>query len=218
MDLNQLLDETIRQNASDLHLIVGIPPTIRVDGELVKLSSYPEVTPDLMQQLIFPILKPEHKELILSNKELDFSLGFGGGAYGDKGRFRVNLYFQRTYLTADFRLLPPKIRTLEELNIPTVCHEFAKTKQGFVLLTGPTGHGKSSTIAAMLNEINLTRGAHILTIEDPIEYMYPVGKSIISQREIGTDSHSWAASLRAALREDPDVVLIGEMRDPETIA
>src|SRR6185503_1634314 len=120
-------------------------------------------------------------------------------------------------MSAAFRFLAPNVRTLEDLNLPKVCHEFAKLKQGFVLVTGPSGHGKSSTLAAILNEINLTRPTHILTIEDPIEYIYPKGISIISQREMGTDTHSWPLALRSALREDPDVVLIGEMRDPDTM-
>ncbi len=218
MEIKSLLEQTVNSNASDLHLLVGIPPTLRVDGELQAIVDYPVVSPEDMEQLLFSIVSPEQKTMMLANKELDFSLGYGGGAYGDKGRFRVNIYYQRGYLSADFRLLPPNIRTLEELGIPTICHEFSKTKQGFVLVTGPTGHGKSTTLAAMVNEINLSRGAHILTVEDPIEYMYPKGKSIISQRELGSDTHSWGASLRAALREDPDVALIGEMRDPETMA
>jgi len=171
-----------------------------------------------METMIFSILKPEQKELLINNKEIDFSFGFGGGAYGDLGRFRTNLYYQRGVLSAAFRFLMPNIRTIEELKLPKICHSFAQLKQGFVLVTGPTGHGKSTTIAAIINEINLNKAVHILTIEDPIEYVYPSGKSIISQREMDLDTHSWSLALRSALREDPDVVLVGEMRDPETIA
>jgi twitching motility protein PilT len=162
-------------------------------------------------------MTPEQKELLLANKELDFSFGFGGGSYGDLGRFRINAYYQRGKLAAAFRFLPPAIRTIDELGLPKACHDFATLRQGFILVCGPTGHGKSSTLAAILNEINQTRSMHILTIEDPIEYVYPTGKSIISQREMASDTHSFAMALRSALREDPDVVLIGEMRDPETM-
>jgi twitching motility protein PilT len=134
------------------------------------------------------------------------------------GRFRTNLYYQRGVLSAEFRFLQPAIRTIEELHMPKICHSFADLKQGFVLVTGPTGQGKSTTLASIINEINLNKSLHILTIEDPIEYVYPLGKSIISQREMDLDTHSWSMALRSALREDPDVVLVGEMRDPETIA
>lgn len=218
MEINVLLDETIKNNASDLHLLPGIHPAIRVDGVLRYLTNYPVLTPEGMEQMAFSLLKPDQKQLLLNNKELDFSFGFGGGTYGDLGRFRTNLYFQRGVLSGAFRFLQPSIRTIEELKLPKVCHSFAELKQGFVLVTGPTGHGKSTTLAAIINEINQSKALHILTIEDPVEYVYPGGKSIISQREMQIDTHSWAMSLKSALREDPDVVLVGEMRDPETMA
>lgn len=218
MEISELLNLTVKNKASDLHLLVGIPPTIRVDGVLNSLQNYPAVSPQVMEQMIYSILKPAQKETLLANKELDFSFGIGGGAYGDMGRFRVNIYYQRGYLSGAFRFLEPKIRSVEELRLPKVAHNFASLRQGFVLVTGPTGHGKSTTLAAIINEINLSKAHHILTLEDPIEYIYPQGKSIISQREMGEDSHSWNYALRSALREDPDVVLVGEMRDPETIS
>ncbi|KKQ96881.1 MAG: twitching motility protein [Candidatus Levybacteria bacterium GW2011_GWB1_39_7] len=218
MILAELLEKTVTTNASDLHLIAGIAPNIRVDGRLIPLSAYPPLSNEEIQNLVFSILTPEQKELFLTNRSLDFSYGYGGGDYGEKGRFRINLYFQRNTVAAAFRLLPPKVKTIEELRLPPIAHNFAKIKQGFVLVTGPTGHGKSTTLASIVNEINMNQAANIITIEDPIEYVYPKGKGIISQREIGIDSLSWAESLRSALREDPDVVLIGEMRDPESIA
>lgn len=218
MDLQKLLDLTVKSNASDLHLLAGIPPAIRIDGALKSLTNFAVLQPADIEQMIFSIITPEQKELLINSKELDFSHGYGGGIYGDSGRFRINVYYQRGYLAAAFRFLPPKIRSIDELGLPKICHDLASLKQGFVLITGPTGHGKSTTLAAMLNEINTTRSTHIITIEDPIEYVYPVGNSIISQREVGADTHSWAAALRASLREDPDVVLVGEMRDPETMS
>ncbi|MDP3244075.1 MAG: ATPase, T2SS/T4P/T4SS family, partial [bacterium] len=178
MDIHELLDLTIKNNASDLHLLPGVPPALRIDGQLRYLSNYTPATASEMEAMIFSILKPEQKELLINNKEIDFSFGFGGGAYGDLGRFRTNLYYQRGVLSAAFRYLQPKIRTIEELELPSICHSFANLKQGFILVTGPTGHGKSTTIAAIINEINLGKAAHILTIEDPIEYLYPAGKSI----------------------------------------
>jgi twitching motility protein PilT len=217
MNIQELLELTIKNNASDLHILAGVPPAIRIDGTLRYLSNYQGLTRDVIEQMIYSLMTPEQKELLITNKELDFSFGFGGGVYGELGRFRINAYFQRGYLSAAFRFLPPTIRTVEQLELPKVCHAFADLRQGFVLVTGPTGHGKSSTLAAMLNEINMNKAYHILTIEDPIEYVYPVGNSIMSQREMGTDTHSWAMALRSALREDPDVVLVGEMRDPETM-
>ena len=218
MQINELLDVTIKNNASDLHLMPGTFPAIRIDGTLRYLSNYPLLSAQEVELMIFSILKPEQKELLTNNKEIDFSFGFGGGTYGDMGRFRTNLYYQRGVLSAAFRFLQPTIRTIEELHMPKICHSFAELKQGFILVTGPTGQGKSTTLASIINEINLNKPMHILTIEDPIEYVYPAGKSIISQREMDLDTHSWTMALRSALREDPDVVLVGEMRDPETIA
>ena len=218
MELSQLLDITIRSNASDLHILPGIPPVIRVDGALRSISNFPPVTAQEAEVMLFSVLKPTQQELLVNNKEIDFSFGFGGGSYGDLGRFRANFYYQRGVLSGAFRFLQPHIRTLEDLKIPKTCHRFAELKQGFIVVAGPTGHGKSTTIAAIINEINLARSVHILTIEDPIEYVYPKGKSIISQREMDIDTHSWDLALRSALREDPDVVLVGEMRDPETMA
>lgn len=218
MDIRELLTLTIKNRASDLHLLVGLPPSFRIDGVLRPLSTYPPLRSEDVEMMVYALLTPEQKELLLANKELDFSVGFGAnGGTAEQGRFRINAYFQKGYLSAAFRFLAPSVRTIEDLNLPKVCHEFAKLKQGFVLVTGPSGHGKSSTLASILNEINLTRATHILTIEDPIEYIYPKGISIISQREMATDTHSWELALRSALREDPDVVLIGEMRDPETM-
>lgn len=217
MEIQELLTLTIKNKASDLHLMVGLPPTFRIDGALRYLTTYPALKSDDLEMMIFSLLTPEQKELLLTNKELDFSFGYKGRSAQDTGRFRINAYFEKGTLAAALRFLAPGVRTLEELNMPKIVHEFAKLKQGFVLVTGPTGHGKSSTLAAIINEINLNKSCHILTIEDPIEYIYPKGNSIVSQREMGIDTHSWGLALRSSLREDPDVVLIGEMRDPETM-
>ena len=217
MDIQELLPLTIKNKASDLHLLVGLPPTFRIDGSLRYLTTYPALKGEDIETMLYSLITPEQKELLLTNKELDFSFGFKGKTAQEVGRFRINAYFQKGTIAAAFRFLAPGVRSLEELGLPKICHEFAKLKQGMVLVTGPTGHGKSSTLASIINEINVNKSCHILTIEDPIEYVYPKGNSIISQREMGIDSHSWAMALRSSLREDPDVVLIGEMRDPETM-
>ncbi len=212
MSIQDFLEVVVKREASDLHMVVGAPVVIRVDGQLLPLSAAP-LTPEDAESLIFELLSSEQKEMLMVNKELDFSF-----ALGDVARFRVNAYFQKGYLSAALRLIPSYIRTIEELSLPAICHNFAKLRQGFILVTGPTGHGKSTTIASIINEVNQTRPLHILTIEDPIEYVYPKGKALVSQREMHLDTHSWDVSLRSALREDPDVVLVGEMRDFETIS
>jgi len=212
MNIEELFEITARREASDLHLVVGYPPTIRIDGSLKIASDTGVMTTDQIEQLVFSILTPEQKEVFLANRELDFSFSTRV-AY-----FRVNVYYQRGSIALAARLIPSKIRTVEELSLPKICHTFAKLRQGFILVTGPTGQGKSTTLAAIINEINQSREAHIITIEDPIEYMYPKAKGIVSQREMRLDTHSWEIALRSALREDIDVVLIGEMRDYETIA
>lgn len=212
MDIRRLLDKTISMNASDLHLVVGMPPMLRIEGELTPIDEQ-VVADEECQKLVFALLTPEQKDLFLVNRELDFSYDYEG-----KGRFRVNAYHQKGFVASALRLIPSEIRNIEELNLPKIYHEFSRMKQGFVLVTGPTGHGKSTTLAAIIQEINETRSAHIVTVEDPIEYVYPIGRSVISQRELHSDTHSWEIALRSALREDPDVVLIGEMRDYETVA
>ncbi|HLA04094.1 MAG TPA: PilT/PilU family type 4a pilus ATPase, partial [Patescibacteria group bacterium] len=212
MSIQEYLEIVVKKEASDLHIVAGSPPVIRIDGVLIPVSSG-LLTPQDCESLVFELVSEEQKELLLVNKELDFSF-----ALGDVARFRVNAYFQKGYISAALRLVPSYIKSIEELNLPKICHNFAKLRQGFILVTGPTGHGKSTTIASIINEINQTRPMHILTIEDPIEYVYPKGKGLVSQREMHLDSHSWEVSLRSALREDPDVVLVGEMRDYETIA
>src|SRR5579885_977418 len=217
MDINELLLLTIKNKASDLHLMAGVQPAFRIDGVLRYLTTVAPCKPVDIEPMVFSLMTTEQKELLLTNKELDFSFGFTTKGAKELGRFRVTAYFERGYLAVALRFLAPYVRSIDELSLPSVCHEFATLKQGFVLVTGPTGHGKSSTLAAILNEINMQRSCHILTIEDPIEFVYPKGESIISQREMGTDTHSWALALRSSLREDPDVVLIGEMRDPETM-
>lgn len=218
MRIEELLEIVVKHNASDLHLIVGIPPVLRVDGELMEISGQKPLVSEDAERLIFPLLTVEQKELLLANKELDFSVPFTGEGMTGEARFRVNAYFQKGYLSAALRYLPSKIKTIEELGLPKILHEFARLRQGFILVTGPTGHGKSTTLASIIHEINLNRSAHIVTIEDPIEFTYPSGKSIISQRELRLDTYSWDIALRSVLREDPDIVLIGEMRDFETIA
>lgn len=211
MDIFQLLRMTIEKKASDLHIIANYFPTIRVNGELIQLRTLSIISSEQIQNFLFAILTEEQKENLIVNKELDFGYDFEGF------RFRVNLYFSKNNLCGSFRLIPNKIKTIEELGLPNVLHNLTNLKQGFILITGPTGEGKSTTLAAIINEINQKFNKHILTIEDPIEYVYPSGRSIISQREIGQDSHSWRSSLKSSLREDPDIVLIGEMRDYETI-
>ncbi len=213
MTIQQLMETTIARGASDLHLSVGFPPILRVHGELFPIPGEEVIAPSEMVSFLTPILSETQKQTFSQNLELDFSIDFEG-----KGRFRVNIYRQKGNLAASFRLIPFKIPAISELGFPQVVEKLTELRQGFILITGPTGHGKSTALASFINSINQNRAAHIITIEDPIEYVYPKGKSLISQREMYNDTKSWAGALRAALREDPDVVLIGEMRDLETIS
>lgn len=213
MNIQQLLELTISRSASDLHLSVGSPPTLRVNGELIPVAGEQPLSGGSIEGLVFPLLNDTQKDIFSQNFELDMSFDFAG-----KGRFRVNVYKQKGYLTASLRLIPFTIPPLENLGLPQVVENLTLLKQGFVLVTGPTGHGKSTTLAAFINKINQTRNAHVITIEDPIEYVYPPGKSLIGQREMYKDTKSWENALKSVLREDPDVVLIGEMRDFDTIA
>jgi len=213
MDIKQYLQHIVDTKASDLHLIPGIPPTIRIDGELSPMTNMGILTPEQIGELLKQVLTSEQIERLSVNKEIDFSL-----AFSDKARFRVNAYTTKNSLAAAFRQIPLEIPAIDALGLPPIIHSFTNLRQGFVLVTGPTGHGKSTTLAAILNEINQTRAAHIVTIEDPIEFVFRPVKSVISQREMRADTHSWQIALRSVLREDPDVVLVGEMRDYETIA
>lgn len=213
MTMHDLLQMVVDRDASDLHIVVGSPPHLRVHGELIPVEGVPPLTGEHTKLLIQALLTDEQRNLYEVNKELDFSYSFE-----DKGRFRVNAYTQKGSSAAALRLIPTKIRSIEELQLPQVFHDATKLRQGLVLVTGPTGEGKSTSLAAMIQEINQSRSEHIITIEDPIEFAYSPEKSIISQREIHHDTHSWEIALRSILREDPDIVLIGEMRDYETIA
>ena len=208
-----LLEEVIKKKASDLHLQVGIPPMIRVDGALLPVTGADALTEEAVELLIFAILDEDQKQILLKDKEFDFSF-----AFGDLGRFRVNAFHERGNLAAALRLIPNEILTIEQLGLPPVVTKFADYPRGLVLVTGPTGSGKSTTLAAILHKINMERPAHILTIEDPIEFTHKSKRSVIVQREVHYDTYSFSAALRSALREDPDVVLIGEMRDLETIS
>ena len=208
-----MLQLTVDRRASDLHVLVGASPYLRVQGKLAPISSEPVVTPEVAEKFVKEILTPDQFERFSVNKELDFSL-----AFNQKARFRVNAYTQKGHPAISFRLIPIQIPTIDELGLPKILHSFTSLRQGFILVTGPTGHGKSTTLAAVLNEINSIRSEHLVTIEDPIEFVFSPKESIISQREMGTDTHSWQIALRSVLREDPDVVLVGEMRDYETIA
>lgn len=208
-----LLEEVVKKKASDLHLQVGLPPMLRVDGALVPVSGADILTDEAVELLVFAILDEDQKQILLKDKEFDFSF-----AFGDLGRFRVNAFHERGNLAAALRLIPNEILTIEQLGLPPIIDKFASYPRGLVLVTGPTGSGKSTTLAAMIHKINMERSEHIITIEDPIEYTHRSKKSVIVQREVHYDTYSFSAALRSALREDPDVVLIGEMRDLETIA
>ncbi|MEK7546631.1 MAG: PilT/PilU family type 4a pilus ATPase [Patescibacteria group bacterium] len=211
--INEILITAARQNASDLHMAVGRRPTLRVDGVLVPIQKEPQLTPETIDQLVSVLLTAEQKERFLKERQLDFAYNLE-----DKARFRVNVYFQRGYMAASLRLIPARIKTIEELNLLPILHEFTKISQGFVLVVGPAGHGKSTTLAAMLDEVNHNRTDHIVTIEDPIEYIFVQDRCIVSQREVGNDTPSFHAGLRTILRQDPDVIMIGEMRDSVSIS
>ncbi len=213
MEIQHLLELTVSQGASDLHLVAGVPPIIRINGELIAVPNEAPTTQETMEEFLKHIMSNDQLERLTVNKEIDFSL-----AFSEKARFRVNAYTQRGTWAAAFRLIPSTIPSIDSLNLPYLAHNFTTMKQGFILVTGPTGQGKSTTLAAIINEINANRACHIVTIEDPVEFVFKSQKAIISQREMGNDTHSWNIALRSVLREDPDVVLIGEMRDYETIA
>lgn len=210
--INELLSTVAQQDASDLHLVVGSYPTIRVDGRLLPLSQESILTIDDTKSLSDVILSDAQKKTLADAGSVDFSYNFE-----NKARFRTNVFFQKGRISVAMRLIPAKIRSLEELNVSNKLYEFTERAQGLVLMTGPVGHGKSTTLASLIDTINHNRAAHILTIEDPIEYVHTPDKSIINQREIGQDARNFSEALRAALREDVNVILVGEMRDLETI-
>ncbi|MEK7279127.1 MAG: type IV pilus twitching motility protein PilT [Nitrospirota bacterium] len=210
-NLYQLLQTMIEKGASDLHITTGTPPQIRVDGRLVPLN-LPALTPSDTKQLIYSVLTDSQKHKFEEENELDLSFGLKG-----LSRFRANVFMQRGAVAAAIRGIPFKISTFEELGLPSSVNEFVKKPRGLVLVTGPTGSGKSTTLAAMVDKINSERHEHIVTVEDPIEFLHPHKKAIINQREVNSDTKSFKAALKYILRQDPDVVLIGEMRDLETI-
>lgn len=211
--IEMLLQEVINQNASDLHLQVGLPPMIRIDGSLGPIANTPVLDAEAVERLVFGILDEDQQQILLKDKEFDFSF-----AFGTLGRFRVNAFHERGNIAAALRLIPNDIKTVTELGLPTVVENFANYPRGLVLVTGPTGSGKSTTLAALIDKINTEKAVHIITIEDPIEFTHKSKRSVIVQREVHYDTYSFNAALRSALREDPDVVLIGEMRDLETIS
>lgn len=212
MSMEEFLDQVIQRQASDIHFVAGSAVNIRVHGELIPLTGE-KLTAEQSKALVDEILNEKQKKEFEENWELDFSY-----QYKDKARFRVNVYIQNRSVAAAMRMLNSQVLTIDQLKLPSVCHQITQLKQGFVLVTGPTGSGKSTSLAAMIEEINRSRAEHIITIEDPIEYLYTPNKSVISQRELGHDTKSWPRALKSVLREDPNVVLVGEMRDFETIA
>jgi twitching motility protein PilT len=211
INLPDLLTTTQELGGSDLHLSMGSPPQVRVDGHLRRLD-YPDLTPDVIKMLVYSVLTDVQKKKFEETWELDLAFGLRG-----VGRFRCNVFNQKGAVGSVFRLIPEKIRSLEELNLPPVLAELSDRPRGLVLVTGPTGSGKSTTLAAMIDRINLAKKAHILTIEDPIEYLHNHKTALVNQRELHADTQGFNQALRAALREDPDVVLVGELRDLETM-
>lgn len=211
--IEKFLEDVVKRNASDLHLQVGVPPMLRVDGSLTPAPGVEPLSEEQVERLVYTVLDDDQKQILIKDKEFDFSF-----AFGDLGRFRVNAFHERGNLAAAFRLIPSKISSIEDLGLPAVVGKFSDYPRGLVLVTGPTGSGKSTTLAAIIDKINKTKPVHIITVEDPIEYTHKSDKSIIVQREVHYDTYSFSVALRSALREDPDVVLIGEMRDLETIS
>lgn len=207
-----LLEECIRRKASDLHIEYGLPPILRVDGALTPVAGMPALNENMVREIIFATLDDEQQKIFLKDKEFDYSF-----AFGDIARFRVNAFHERGKMAAAFRLIPNQIRSVNDLGMPAIVETFAEFPRGLVLVTGPTGSGKSTTLAALIDKINREKSVHIVTIEDPIEFTHKSHRSVIAQREVHYDTFSFAAALRSVLREDPDVVLIGEMRDLETI-
>ncbi len=211
--IEMLLEECIKRNASDLHIQVGLQPILRIDGELIAIANTPVLTPQMVQKFVFATLDEAQQKILLKDKEFDYSF-----AFGELGRFRANAFYERGNLAGAFRLIPNKIKTVAELGLPGIVENFSEYPRGLVLVTGPTGSGKSTTLAAIVDKINREKSLHILTIEDPIEFTHKSQRSVVVQREVHYDTYSFSAALRSALREDPDVVLIGEMRDLETIS
>ena len=211
--IDDLLERMVARSASDLHLTVGAEPTVRVMGQLERMEEFGRLTPEDTQRLLYRMMSTEQQKHLEIKRQLDMSHSIPGLA-----RFRVNIYFQRESLGAAFRMIPTELKTLEQLGVPKALEELANKPRGLVLVTGPTGSGKSTTLAAMIDLINRTRHDHIMTIEDPIEFLHRHKRCIVNQREIGPDAVSFAEALRGALRQDPDVILLGEMRDLETIA
>lgn len=212
MDITQLLAFVMQNNASDLHLSPTNPPIVRVYGTLKRLKADP-LTSDNIRNMLYSVMTDDQRAEYEKNLELDFAISFG-----EKARFRVNAFTNRSGSAAVFRTIPSVVPTMEELELPSIMRRFAELEKGIILVTGPTGSGKSTTLASMINHINETMGKHILTVEDPVEFFHTSKKSLINHRELGADTHSFARALKSALREDPDVILVGEMRDHETIS
>jgi len=212
MDINEMLKVVMFEGASDLHITVGLKPMIRVNGELIE-TDFPLLEPDDTKELVMQIVKERHKKVLEEKGEVDLSYTYPG-----LSRFRINAYRQRGSYAMALRAIPMEIPDIEDLYLPEILRTLANKRRGIILVTGPTGSGKSTTLAAMINHINKTRKEHIVTLEDPIEYLHRHNRSIINQREVGSDTENFANSLRASLRQDPDVILVGEMRDLETIA
>ncbi len=213
LDFAEVLLEMIDRRASDLHITPGAPPTVRVRGRLMRMDGYPILTPSDTREIVYSILSNAQRQKLENNWQLDFAYAIPGAA-----RFRVNAYFQRASLGAAFRLIPFEIAPLDSLGLPPAVADFATKPRGLVLVTGPTGSGKSTTLASLIDVINESREEHIMTIEDPIEFLHKHKKCIVNQRELGSDATSFGEALKAALRQDPDVILVGEMRDLETIS
>ena len=212
MDIVDVLLEVLEREASDLHLTVGAPPVVRVDGALERLD-YPLLSATDTRELVYSILSQDQRQTLENDWEMDFSYSVPGRA-----RFRVNAYFQRNSVGAAFRLIPVAIPRLDDLGLPRTLHDLTRKARGFVVVTGPTGSGKSTTLAAMIDEINETRQQHIMTIEDPIEFLHHHKKCVVNQREVGADTKGFDRALKSVLRQDPDIILVGEMRDTETMA
>jgi twitching motility protein PilT len=211
-DFADLLMDVVARRASDLHITAGAPPMVRVRGRLLGVEGYPRLTPTDTREVVYSILTNDQRQKLETEWQIDFAYSVPGHA-----RFRVNAYFQRSAIGAAFRLIPADIVSIDDLGLPTAVHEFTKKPRGLVLVTGPTGSGKSTSLAAMIDGINESREEHIMTVEDPIEFLHGHKKCIVNQREIGSDASSFGAGLKSALRQDPDVILVGEMRDLETI-